>query len=151
MFYWYVKFYVFIRDGLETYNAALVERNDATKTRDTGINLFNTDEHGESTNRLEAALTGYEEAQGGFGEAAGLVVDLDDAGEVTTICECAVEATRVQIEAAEAALDAASAATKGAGPSAINDHVKRFQRLESRASSIGVEDTGTLVRALSLE
>ena len=139
------------RSVVETYDAALVERNDATETRDTGINLFNTDEYGEATDRLEAALTGYEEARAGFGEAAGLVADLDDSGEATTICERAVEATRAQIEATEAALDAATAAAEGAGASAINDHVERFQRLESRASSIGVEDTDALVSALGLE
>jgi hypothetical protein len=91
------------RSAVETYDGALVERNDATETRDTGINLFNTDEYGEATDRLKAALTGYEEARAGFGEASGLVADLDDAGEVTTICERAVEATRVQAKATEAA------------------------------------------------
>ena len=139
------------RSAVETYDAALVERNDATGARDTGINLFNAEEYGESIDRFNTALTGYEEARTGFSEAADLVADLDDAGEATTICERAVEATRVQIEATEAALDAATAAAEGAGASAINDHVERFQRLESRASSIGVEDTDALVSALGLE
>lgn len=83
--------------------AAVVERNDATETQDTEINLLNTDEYGEATDRLEATLTGYEETRAGFDEAAGLVADLDDAGEAATICERAVEATRAQIEATEAA------------------------------------------------
>jgi hypothetical protein len=60
------------RSAVETYDGALVERNDATETRDTGINVLNTDEYGEATD---------------------LVADLDDAWEATTICERAVEAT----------------------------------------------------------
>ena len=138
------------RSVVETYDAALVERNDATETRDTGINLFNTEEYGEATDRLETALTGYEEAREGFGEAAGLVDDLNDAREATAICERAVEATRVQVRATEAALDATAAADEGAGASTINDHVERFQELESRAASITVEDTDVLVSALGL-
>lgn len=70
------------RSAVETYDGALVERNDATETRDTGINVVNTDEYGEATDP---------------------VADLDDAWEATTICERAVEATRVRIEATGAA------------------------------------------------
>ena len=126
------------RSAVETYDAALVERNDATGARDTGINLFNAEEYGESIDRFNTALTGYEEARTGFSEA-------------TTICERAVEATRVQIEATEAALDATTAAEEGADAPTISDHVERFQRLESQASSIGVADTDVLVSALDLQ
>ena len=110
---------------VETYDEALTRRNDATETRDTGVNLFNAGEYEDAIDRLETALAGYETTATEFTEAAGLAGDLDNETEATGICERAAEATRLQARATEAALEAATAANESADAATITTMSRR--------------------------
>jgi hypothetical protein len=138
------------RSVVETYDAALVQRNDAIETRDTGIELFNAKEYAQAMESIEIAVRGYEEAEAGFAEAAELVTELAEA-EAASICELARDEARLQIEATEAALAAATAAEEGADASPINKHIREFQEVEAEADALTVEDTEVLAETLGVQ
>lgn len=76
------------------YDDALTARNNATETRDTGIELFNDREHAQAMEYIETALGGYEDAESGFAEAAELATALTEE-EAASICELARDEARL--------------------------------------------------------
>ena len=99
---------------------------------------------------IETALGGYEDAESGFAEAAELVTALTEE-EAASICELARDEARLQIEATEAALAAATAAEEGADASTINKHIREFQAVEAEANALTVEDTEVLAETLGAQ
>ena len=138
------------REVVTTYDEALTARNDATETRDTGVNLFNTEEYNEATNRFESAQSSYEAAEAGFAETAELATELAEE-EAASICEVARDEARLQIEATESALAAATAAEEGADASTINGHIEEFRDVEAQANALTVEDTEVLAEVLGVQ
>lgn len=138
------------REVVTTYDDAFIARNDATETRDTGIKLFNTKEYAQVMESIETALGGYEEAESGFAEAAELAAALTEE-ETASICELARDEARLQVEATEAALAAATAAEEDADASTINEHVREFQDVKAEADALSVEDTEVLAETLGIQ
>jgi predicted small secreted protein len=138
------------REIVSTYDDALIARNDAGAARDEGITAFNNRVHTDAIESLETALSGYEDAEAGFTEAANLAVEIDE-DAAAAICETAVEEATLQIEATEAALSAARAANEGADAETINGHIETFRARRDEAAALSVEDTSAVANALGLE
>ncbi|WP_434522738.1 hypothetical protein [Halorubrum sp. AS12] len=132
------------------YDDALIARNDATTTRDTGVNQFNERNFSDATEPLETALSGYEDAEDGFAEAADLATEIEEE-TAAGICETAVDEVALQADATDAALSAAQAAQDNADAETINGHIERFRSLREDAAAIDVADADTVASALGLE
>lgn len=138
------------REVVETYDAAVVDRNDAGSTRNDGLESFNADEYGDATDRLETAVEGYESAESGFSDAAETATQLAEE-EAASICDRSAENARLQLAATEAILSAARAAADGADASTINGHVEAFRDRRAEAEEISVEDPDAVAEALGLQ
>ncbi|TKX56694.1 hypothetical protein EXE44_13795 [Halorubrum sp. SS7] len=119
-------------------------------TRDEGVTAFNQEAYADAVDAIETALSGYEEAEDGFAEAADLAAQID-AGETADICETAVDETALQADATNAALSAARAARDDADAETINGHVERFRSLRDDAAAIDIADTDAVASALGIK
>lgn len=138
------------RKVVTTYDEALVARNEATETRNTGVTRFNERNYADAIDPLKTALSGYEEAEDGFAEAADLAAEIEEETAVD-ICETAVDETALQVDATAAALSAARAADEGADTETINGHIERFRSFRDDAETITVADTDAVASALGIE
>ncbi|RLM60036.1 hypothetical protein, partial [Halorubrum sp. Atlit-26R] len=119
-------------------------------TRDEGVTAFNERNYSDAVDPLETALSGYEDAEDGFAEAADLANEI---GEETAadLCEIAVDETALQADATDAALSAARAARSDADAETINGHIERFRSLREDAAAIDVADADAVASALGLD
>jgi len=138
------------REIVTTYDDAIVARNDATETRNTGVSQFNERNYADAIDPLETALTGYEDAEDGFAQAADLAAEIDEPSAVD-ICETAVDETALQADATAAALSAARAARDDADAETINGHIETFRSLREDAEGVTVADADAVASALGIE
>lgn len=138
------------REVVETYDAAVVNRNDAGSTRNDGLESFNADEYDDATDRLETAVKGYESAESGFSNAAETATQLAEE-EAASICETSAEEARLQLDATEEILSAARAAADGGDASTINGHIEEFRARRAEAEELTVRDPEAVAEALGLQ
>ena len=100
------------REVLLGYEDALEERNDGIETRDDGIELFNAEEYDAAVDEIETARDRFAAAADGFETVADAAAEIDaespDIEVASAICADAAENTRLQVEATEAGLAAAT-------------------------------------------
>ncbi len=138
------------REVVTRYDNALATRNDATTTRDEGVTAFNERNYSDAVDPLETALSGYEDAEDGFVEAADLANEIEEETPAD-LCETAVDETALQADATDAALSAARAARDNADAETINGHIERFRSLREDAPAIDVADADAVASALGLD
>ena len=138
------------REVVTTYDEALIARNDATTARDEGITAFNERNYADAIEPLETALTGYEDAEDGFADAASLAAEIDEE-PAADICETALDETALQRDATDAALSAARAAQEGADAEKVNGHIEQFRSLREDAEAITVADADAVASALGVD
>lgn len=132
---------------LGRYDDAVETRNEGTTTRDTGIELFNDEQFSAAIDEFETARDRYETAADDLEHARDVAREIDHE-EALSICENGLANTRLQIDATDAALDAATAAEDGEDAGTINDHVETYQDALEEAEATPFTDTDDLSEVL---
>ena len=137
-------------EAVSSYDDAIDDWNEATETRNRGIEMFNAEAYAEAADAFEAAIDGYTDADETFTDVRDQVRETGRDAAIA-ICSDAVENTRLQLEATEAAYEGAIAGRDGEPAGTINEHIRTFQDLVEEAEAYPLQDANALVNALDLD
>ena len=110
-------------EAVSSYDDAIDDWNEATETRNGGIEAFNAEAYAEAADAFEAAIDGYADADETFTDVRDQVRETGRDAAIA-ICSDAVENTRLQLEATEAAHEGAIAGRDGEPAGTINEHIR---------------------------